>query len=134
MHLFVIPAMPIATQPMKAFPKAPAAALADNLVEHSNHWRILGRPIHRGFLQRRPREPHDLASLTAGESVLRDHGFHRRTLGCRRHNFRDRTSLIAAFSRARSAYIRLRRLFSASSSLTRLSSLADMPAYLLFHW
>lgn len=41
---------------------------------------------------------------------------------------------MAAFSSASSAYIRLSREFSASSSFTRLSSLTDMPANLLFHW
>ena len=73
-------------------------------------------------------------ALHAGEAVLVDQDLHRGALGCRRHNFRDRTSLIAAFSSASSAYIFLSLPFSASSSLTRLSSLAYMPAYLLFHW
>jgi hypothetical protein len=96
-HFLMVPATPIATQPMKAFPKPPATALADNVIEHSHHWRILGRLICVGLYKQKA---HDLASLTAGESVLRHHELHRCTLGCRRHNFRDRTTFIAAFSRA----------------------------------
>jgi hypothetical protein len=134
MNLIVVPFMSISPESMKALPKAPAAALAHHLVERSNHWRILGRPVHRGFVQRRPREPHALTSFATRDMVLRHLALHCTTLDCRRYNFRDNTSLMAAFSKARSAYIRSRRLFSASSSLTRLSSLADMPAYLLFHW
>lgn len=134
MHFLVVPPMPIGTQPVEALPKAPATALADHLVQRRNHRRILGRPVHRGLVQRRPRETHDPASLATGELVLSHQALHRCSLGCRRHNFRDRTSWIAAFSSASSAYIRFRRLFSASRSLTRLSSPTDMPAYLLFHW
>ena len=43
--------------------------------------------------------------------------------------FGSRTSLIAAFSSARSAYIRLSLAFSASSSFSRFSSSTDAPAY-----
>ena len=43
------------------------------------------------------------------------------------------TSFSAAFSRDRSAYIRLSRLFSCSSSFSRFTSDAANPPYLAFH-
>src|SRR4051812_10600756 len=51
----------------------------------------------------------------------------------RRYSFRARTSLIAAFSSARSAYIRFSVAFSASSSRNRFTSGTETPAYLLRH-
>jgi hypothetical protein len=133
-YLLSIPAISIGMLPVKAFPKAPATALVNDVVEHSKHWRILGYPVHRGYVQRRPRETQNPSSFASGDVVIRHHTFQRCALGCRRHIFRDKTSLIAAFTRASSAYIFLRQLFSASRSLTRLNSFADMPAYALFHW
>ena len=47
----------------------------------------------------------------------------------RRYSFRANTSLIAAFSKARSAYIRLSFEFSASSSRMRFRSDTLTPAY-----
>src|SRR5215510_10211775 len=52
----------------------------------------------------------------------------------RRHRFRLRTSLMAAFSSASSAYIRFSLAFSASSSFNRLSSATEAPAYFARHW
>jgi hypothetical protein len=43
--------------------------------------------------------------------------------------FGTATPLIAAFSRARSAYMRLSFAFSASSSLIRFSSFTETPPY-----
>jgi hypothetical protein len=65
MNALVVPFMSISPESMKAFPKAPTAALAHHLVERSNHWGILGRPVQRGSVQRRPRESHDLTSFAA---------------------------------------------------------------------
>ena len=48
----------------------------------------------------------------------------------RRCSSRDRTSLIAAFSSANSAYMRLSLEFSASSSVIRFSSLTVTPPVL----
>ncbi|MCC7134635.1 MAG: hypothetical protein IT352_18395, partial [Gemmatimonadales bacterium] len=48
-------------------------------------------------------------------------------LGGRRYRFRFSKSLIAAFSRARSAYIRLSLAFSALSSFNRWSSAMPAP-------
>lgn len=48
----------------------------------------------------------------------------------RLYSFLDRTSLIAAFSSASSAYMRLSFAFSASSSFIRFSSETDTPPYL----
>ncbi len=50
------------------------------------------------------------------------------------YSFRLSTSLIAAFSRASSAYIRLSLAFSASNSFNRRSSETDEPPYLAFQW
>src|SRR5688572_32516636 len=51
----------------------------------------------------------------------------------RRYSFRFRTSLMAAFSSARSAYIRFSFAFSTSSSCSRFTSDTDAPPYLLRH-
>ena len=51
----------------------------------------------------------------------------------RRYSFRWSTSLIAAFSKARSAYIRFSFAFSASSSFSRFNSPTDAPAYFARH-
>jgi hypothetical protein len=50
----------------------------------------------------------------------------------RRHNFRASTSLIAAFSRASSAYSRFSFAFSYSSSLSRVRSFTLAPPYFDF--
>jgi len=126
--------MAVTAKPVKAFPKAPLRTLGNNLIERVNHWRVLGRPVHCGFVERRPRETHDLASFGLGDLMVLNHHHDRRSLCCRRYNFRDKTSLIAEFSKASSANMRLSLPFSASRSLIRLSSLAETPAYLLFHW
>lgn len=54
--------------------------------------------------------------------------------GNRLYHFRDNTSLMAAFSNVRSAYMRLSGAFSVSSSLTRFSLDVVILAYLRFHW
>ena len=51
----------------------------------------------------------------------------------RRYHFRAKTSLMAAFSSARSAYIRFSFAFSPSSSRSRFTSDTEAPAYLLRH-
>src|SRR5688572_20980967 len=51
----------------------------------------------------------------------------------RPYSFRFSTSLMAAFSRARSAYIRFSFAFSASSSRSRFTSDTDAPPYLRGH-
>src|SRR5688572_17675574 len=51
----------------------------------------------------------------------------------RPYSFRLRTSLMAAFSSARSAYIRFSFAFSASSSRNRFTSDTEAPPYLLRH-
>ena len=133
-NTLVVPWLAIGAQPIKALPEAPAGSLGDDLVQGVYHRRILGQAVHCWFVKRRPRQLHSLAGFRVRQTMFTDHDLYHRALRSRRHNFRDSTSLIAVFSRASSAYILLSLAFSASSSLTRLSSLADMPAYLLFHW
>ena len=77
----------------------------------------------------RPREPHGPARPPHGDLVvLHQHGQDFSFRG-RRHRFRLRTSLIAAFSSGSSAYIRLGFAFSASKSRRRFSSSTEAPAY-----
>src|SRR5687767_1776923 len=51
----------------------------------------------------------------------------------RPYSFRFRTSLMAAFSSVRSAYLRFNFAFSASSSRRRFTSDTEAPPYLLRH-
>src|SRR5512143_1529352 len=133
MNALVRPGTTSGPQPPIALPEAPAGVLGDEGVQSVDDRRLPDRPGHGGLVACRPRETYDPASSDARQAVLTDQHRDRAALGGRRHNFRDSTSLIAAFSSAKSAYIRFSRLFSASSSLTCFSSLTDMPAYLLFH-
>ena len=77
----------------------------------------------------RPREPHRLAGPPHGHPVLLHQHNQDLSVRGRRHPFRLKTSLIAAFSSASSAYIRLSFAFSVSSSRGRFSSSTDAPAY-----
>jgi hypothetical protein len=64
----------------------------------------------------RAREPHHATRPLHGEAMVRHQQLGHLSPRGRRHSFRLSTSLIAAFSRARSAYIRFNLAFSASSS------------------
>ncbi len=55
-------------------------------------------------------------------------------LGWRRYNFRDNTSLLAGLSKARSAYIRLRRLFSALQLLDTLELMGRHASIFALLW
>ena len=93
-HFLVVPAMLIGTQPVEALPESPATALADHLVQGRNHRRSLDRPVHRGFVQRRPRETHDPASFAAVVVVLSHQA--PQTRAARRHRLpRSRPTTVA---------------------------------------
>ena len=86
--------------------------------------------IRRRPVVRRPRQPHRPGRPAAPTSGARSPASPSTcSLRGRRHSFRLRTSLIAAFSSASSAYIRLSFAFSASSSRSRFSSDTVAPAY-----
>src|SRR5438093_11060419 len=87
----------------------------------------LGRPIVR-----RPREPSDPAGVLNRQTALLHEDPRRLPPRGRRYSFRLSTSLIAAFSSARSVYIRFSFAFSASSSRSRFKSATVAPAYFRF--
>ena len=81
------------------------------------------------LIPRRPRQPHHLAGPADRQPVIRHEHLGRLPLRERRYSFRESTSLMAAFSSASSAYMRLSFAFSASSSFIRLSSETVTPEY-----
>ena len=72
-------------------------------------------------------QSHDAAGSLDRQPVFSHDHLGSLALHGRRYSFRDRTSLIAAFSSARSAYILLSSAFSASSSRIRFSSFIVTP-------
>src|SRR5713101_4438601 len=106
----------------------------DHLIQRADDVGVPPQPGARRPIVRRPRQPHRLAGAPHRHAV----DLHQYRQGFafrgRRHRFRLRTSLIAAFSRASSAYIRLSFVFSASSSFSRFSSSTEAPAYFARHW
>ena len=120
------------TNPVDALPEPHARPSFDHGIQSGDHRGILlddgnGRPVVRcsrqvddpaGPLHRHPVLAHqDRRGLPARE---------------RRYNFRLSRSLIAAFSRARSLYIRFSFAFSDSSSFRRFRSGTVAPAYFFF--
>src|SRR5690606_36127 len=131
-HPLVVPRLAHLAQPIEALPEPPAQLLRDDLVQRFDHLAVARSSICFRSVVRRPREPGCLASALHRDPVLLGHDPDRFALGGRRQSFRPRTSLIAAFSRARSAYMRLSLAFSTSSSFSRLSSATDAPPYFDF--
>src|SRR6266849_1526326 len=134
MHPLVIPPMPGAAQAIEALPKAPARMPGDHLIQRADDVEIPPQAGARRSVVRRPREPHRLAGAPHRHAVLVDEHAQDLAFRGRRHRFRLRTSLIAAFSRASSAYIRFSFVFSASSSFSRFNSSIDAPAYFDRQW
>ena len=130
---FVVPRAAIQTQPVEAFPEPPAAVALDHAIERVDHLGILLLRQRRRLVVRRPRQACGPAGSCDRQAMLGHHGRDHLPLRGRRQNFFASTSLIAAFSSARSAYMRLSRAFSASSSRMRVRSETVAPAYLLFH-
>src|SRR5262249_44874016 len=123
-----------APEAIEAFPEPPAAMAGHDVVQGGDHVGIPPQPRPRRRVVRRPRQPHGLTGAPHRDPVLLHQHRQDFTSRGRRHRFRPRTSLIAAFSRARSAYIRLSLAFSASSSFNRFSSATEAPAYFARHW
>src|SRR3954452_10239280 len=133
MHPLVVPPVPLQPEPIETLPEAPAAVHGDDRHQGSDHCRVGTRARPRRPVVRRPRQPHHATGAADGELMLLHQHLEHLSLRRRRYSFRPRTSLIAAFSSARSAYIRLSFAFSASSSRRRFTSLTVAPAYLLRH-
>src|SRR5437773_6035050 len=110
--------MPGAAQPIEALPEAPPHVPGHHVIQRGHDVGVAQQAGAPRPVVRRPREPHGQDLSFRG----------------RRHRFRLKTSLIAAFSSARSAYIRFSLEFSASGSFNRLSSAIDAPAYFARHW
>src|ERR1700758_1796083 len=134
MHALMVPRSPLIAHPVVALPESPALFLDYDRLQRRDDLAVSRRPIDAQLVVRRPRQPGYLASSHNRQSVSLDHDPDRLALGRRRQSFRLRTSLIAVFSSARSAYMRLSLAFSASSSRSRLSSLTPAPAYFDFQW
>jgi len=110
----------------------PALLLDHDRLQRSNNPCVLDRAVDTRLVVPRPRQPGCSASTRDRQTVLLDHDPARFAPGRRRQRFRLRTPLIAVFSSARSAHIRLSFAFSASSSRRRYSSGTPAPAYLAF--
>ena len=80
-----------------------------------------------------PRQPHHATGSLYWQPMLLYQHLSQLSLRRRPYNFRCRTSLMAACSSARSAYIRLSLACSASSSRSCRTSDTDAPPYLLRH-
>src|SRR5215470_3149005 len=134
MHALMVPAIPRAPETIETLPEPPATMASHDGVQRGDHVAIPPQPRPRRPVVRRPRQPHGLAGAPHRDPVLLHQHRQDFPFRGRRHRFRLRTSLIAAFSSARSAYIRLSLAFSASSSFSRFNSPTDAPAYFARHW
>jgi hypothetical protein len=80
----MVPSLAILSHAGEAFPETPAGTLINDFVQSVDYRRVFGRPVCLGFVQRRPRETHDLASFASGELMVYDHQLNHSALGCRR--------------------------------------------------
>jgi hypothetical protein len=64
-----------------------AGQLGNNFIERVNHWRSFGSPVRFGFVERRSRETHDLASFGLGDLMVLNYHHNSNGLCCRRYNF-----------------------------------------------
>src|SRR5581483_593400 len=133
MHMLVIPRTLERPQPMKELPEAPARLHRHKFGQRRDHRRVATTSRRWRLIVRRAREPHDAAGVRHRELMRLHQGVDHLPLRGRRYSFRWSTSLMAAFSSARSAYIRFNFVFSASSSRRRFTSATVAPPYLLRH-
>ena len=130
MHALVISRAALDPQPVIALPEAPAGPLLHHASERSDDPGVTHSTRLRDPVVRRPGESPDSSGSLDRELVFDDHPLDGLPHRGRRSSFRESTSLMAAFSSARSAYIRFNFAFSASSSFIRSSSLTETPAQL----
>jgi hypothetical protein len=125
----VVPAMTIKAQPVVALPEASPRLPGHHPVEHVDHHSVTPRRRSQDSVVRRPGQSHDETGLLDRYPMLAHVHLRGLTLHGRRYSSRDSTCLVAAFSSASSAYMRLSLALSASSSFMRLSSLTVTPPY-----
>src|SRR5262245_24307978 len=132
-HALMVPAMPGAPEAIEALPEPPATMPGHDVVHRGDDIGVPSQPGPWRPVVRRPRQPHRLAGAPDRDPVLPHQHGHDLAFRGQRDRFRLRTSLIAAFSSASSAYIRFSLAFSALSSFSRLSSATEAPAYFARH-
>src|SRR6266849_1384118 len=133
MHAFVVPRAAFRAHPIKQLPETPPRIPRDDVRQRRDHRRVSSTRWNWRPVVRRPREPHRATRPLHRQLVLTHEHLGDLSLRERPYSFRFRTSLIAAFSSARSAYIRFNLAFSASSSRSRFTSDTEAPPYLLRH-
>src|SRR5262245_26224381 len=115
-HAFMVSAMPGAPEAIEALPEPRTTVPDHDLVQRRDD---VGVPQQAGPWRpvvRRTRPPHRLTGAPDRDPVLLHQRGHDLAFRGRRRRFRLRTSLIAAFYRASSAYICFSLACSASSS------------------
>ena len=104
MHPFVIPAVTIQPHPVVALPEAPATVLSHEPLEHVDDRRVPHRGVHRWDVPGRSRQSGDAAGAADREPMLCRQDLDDLPTRGRRHSFRLRTPLMAAFSKAKSVH------------------------------
>jgi len=122
------PGVTVEAQPVVALPEAPPWSLFHDRHQRLDYLGVAHGRIRRRRVPGRPRQPDDATRSSDRELVLRRQHLDDMTTRGRRHSVRLSTSLMAAFSSARSAYIRFSLAFSASSSFMRFTSAIVAPA------
>ena len=133
MHALMVPGSTLEPQAVITLPEAPAWVPGHDVGERRDHGRIPTMCRHRRPIVRRPRQVYDLTGPSDWQLMFPHQHLGDLSFRGRRYNFRAKTSLIAAFSNAKSAYICFSFAFSPSSSRRRFTSATDAPAYLLRH-
>ena len=133
MHALMVPGSTLEPQAVITLPEAPEWVPGHDVGERRDHGRIPTMCRHRRPIVRRPRQVYDLTGPSDWQLMFPHQHLGDLSFRGRRYNFRAKTSLIAAFSNARSAYICFSFAFSPSSSRRRFTSATDAPAYLLRH-
>lgn len=133
LHVLVVPSTAFGPHPIEELPEAPTWIPRYHVRQRRDHKGIPSTRGNRRPVKRRPREPHHTTGPLHRQLVLTDEHLGDLSLRERPYSFRLSTSLMAAFSRAKSAYIRFSLAFSASSSRRRFTSETVAPPYLLRH-
>ena len=129
----MVPQPPLGAQPVMELPEAPPRIAHHGVRQRRNYRGIPATRRHRRLVVRRPRQPHHATGSLYWQPMLLYQHLSQLSLRGRPDNVRCRTSLMAACSSARSAYIRLSLACSASSSRSCRTSDTDAPPYLLRH-
>src|SRR5690606_909172 len=130
----VIPLRPPPAQQRTALPEAAARTIRHQRRKLLDQLSITLRPVQQRPVPGRAWQPYALTGPAQWSPMRLDQVPHCFALLHRPYSSFAIRSFIAALSSASSAYMRLRRAFSASSSLTRLRSDASIPPYFDFHW